>query len=150
MSFLSSVVTLLSCNRSELLTVQCKCSWTVVSLCCFDQYRNLVRSFRFCLSKKIWQWALFWSCWSASWVNLPSSLLQTKGRQLPSEKILLGSSSFTASREADWGREATRESVISAVCIIPFLIDRLTDCLIDRSIRSIDWLIDCFYVLFYR
>eukprot|EP00795_Rhopilema_esculentum_P012740 gene12740-3467_t len=48
-------------------------------------------------------------------LELDRNLLQLQGRNLPAEKILLGSTSFTANREADWGREATRENVISAV-----------------------------------
>eukprot|EP00112_Aurelia_sp_Birch-Aquarium-sp1_P026327 Seg928.2 transcript_id=Seg928.2/GoldUCD/mRNA.D3Y31 product="Piwi-like protein 2" protein_id=Seg928.2/GoldUCD/D3Y31 len=58
-----------------------------------------------------------------SWgLEIDRSILETKGRQLPSEKILLGSSTFTASREADWGREATRETVISAVNLRNWLV----------------------------
>ena len=38
-----------------------------------------------------------------------------EGRQLPNEKIVFGSKTIVANDQADWGREATRERVISAV-----------------------------------
>jgi len=42
--------------------------------------------------------------------------LQLEGRQLPPEKIIFGNQkSHSAGEQADWGRAATREHVISAV-----------------------------------
>ena len=38
-----------------------------------------------------------------------------EGRILPAEKIILGNKTVTVNEQADWGREATREQVISAV-----------------------------------
>nr|NP_001107667.1 seali [Strongylocentrotus purpuratus]ABY58155.1 seali [Strongylocentrotus purpuratus] len=48
-------------------------------------------------------------------LELQHDLLQLTGRQLPLENIKLGRSSFKASKEADWGRECTRQHVITAV-----------------------------------
>ena len=41
--------------------------------------------------------------------------IQAQGRYFPSEKIVLGSKTIVSNEQADWGREATREKVISAV-----------------------------------
>ena len=42
-------------------------------------------------------------------------LIQTEGRQLPLEKIILGSTSFQSSPQADWGQQAVKEQVITPV-----------------------------------
>ena len=42
-------------------------------------------------------------------------LVQTEGRQLPLEKIILGSTSFQSSPQADWGQQAVKEQVITPV-----------------------------------
>ncbi|XP_071483412.1 piwi-like protein 1 [Diadema antillarum] len=55
-------------------------------------------------------------------LELDNDLIRLPGRQLPPEKIRLGNTSFTASREADWGREATRSAVISGVPLHNWLI----------------------------
>jgi len=55
-------------------------------------------------------------------LELDRSLLELKGRHMPPEKIVFGSKTITASREADWGREATRENVITPVNINNWLV----------------------------
>ncbi|KAM7451808.1 Piwi-like protein 2 [Porites harrisoni] len=51
-----------------------------------------------------------------SWgVQLDQTMLRTEGRQLPLEKIILGSTSFQSSPQADWGQQAVKEQVITAV-----------------------------------
>ena len=47
---------------------------------------------------------------------------KTEGRQLPLEKIVLGSTSFHSSSQADWGQQAVREQVISAVPLQNWLV----------------------------
>ena len=42
-------------------------------------------------------------------------MIQLDGRLLPPENIMFKNSSQTAGPEADWGRHATKETVISAV-----------------------------------
>ncbi|KAL3877253.1 hypothetical protein ACJMK2_034986 [Sinanodonta woodiana] len=48
-------------------------------------------------------------------LELDNDTIQIDGRQLPPEKIVFRESSITASPEADWGRDATRQAVITAV-----------------------------------
>nr|XP_054773093.1 piwi-like protein 2 [Lytechinus pictus] len=55
-------------------------------------------------------------------LELQKDLLQLTARQLPLEKIVLGRSSFTASKEADWGREVTRQQVITGVPLKNWLV----------------------------
>lgn len=58
-----------------------------------------------------------------SWnLELDKELLHTEGRLLPNEKIVFGSKTVVANDQADWGREATRERVISAVALNQWLI----------------------------
>jgi len=58
-----------------------------------------------------------------SWnLELDKDLLSTEGRELPNEKIVFGSKTIVANDQADWGREATRERVISAVGINQWLV----------------------------
>ncbi|XP_077999596.1 piwi-like protein 2 [Glandiceps talaboti] len=52
----------------------------------------------------------------AKWgLELDMDILKTEARTLPQEKIIFQNKTITASPEADWGREATRESVITPV-----------------------------------
>lgn len=51
-----------------------------------------------------------------------SCLFQTEGRQLPLEKIILGSMSFQSSPQADWGQQAVREQVITPVPLRNWLV----------------------------
>nr|ASW22511.1 piwi2 [Nematostella vectensis] len=48
-------------------------------------------------------------------LRLDTSTLMTEGRQFPPEKIIYGNTTGSAGDQADWGRDATREKVISAV-----------------------------------
>ena len=48
--------------------------------------------------------------------------LQTEGRQLPLEKIILGSSQFQSSPQADWGQQAVKEQVITPVPLRKWLV----------------------------
>jgi len=51
-----------------------------------------------------------------SWnLELDRQLINLEGRTFPAEKIVMGSKTIVANEQADWGREATRETVISAV-----------------------------------
>ena len=47
---------------------------------------------------------------------------QTEGRQLPLEKIILGSTSFQSSPQADWGQQAVKEQVITPVPLRNWLV----------------------------
>ena len=47
---------------------------------------------------------------------------QTEGRQLPLEKINLGSTSFQSSPQADWGRQAVSEKVITPVPLRSWMV----------------------------
>ena len=49
-------------------------------------------------------------------------LVQTEGRQLPLEKIILGSTSFQSSPQADWGQQAVKEQVITPVHLRNWLV----------------------------
>lgn len=49
-------------------------------------------------------------------------LVQTEGRQLPLEKIILGSTSFQSSPQADWGQQAVKEQVITPVPLHNWLV----------------------------
>lgn len=49
-------------------------------------------------------------------------LVQTEGRQLPLEKIILGSTSFQSSPQADWGQQAVKEQVITPVPLRNWLV----------------------------
>lgn len=49
-------------------------------------------------------------------------LVQTEGRQLPLEKITLGSTSFQSSPQADWGQQAVKEQVITPVPLRNWLV----------------------------
>ena len=53
------------------------------------------------------------TCFWSSLISL--CLVQTEGRQLPLEKIILGSTQFQSSPQADWGQQAVKEQVITAV-----------------------------------
>ena len=51
-----------------------------------------------------------------SWgLQLDPKLTQVMGRHLAPEKILFRKSTVVANEEADWGRDAVKENVISAV-----------------------------------
>ncbi|PIK51000.1 putative seali [Apostichopus japonicus] len=59
----------------------------------------------------------------ADWgLVLDKGILQLKARQLPSEKILFKHDSIIASAEADWGRELSRNSVITPVDLQNWLV----------------------------
>ena len=49
-------------------------------------------------------------------------LVQTEGRQLPLEKVILGSTSFQSSPQADWGQQAVKEQVITPVPLRNWLV----------------------------
>jgi len=56
-------------------------------------------------------------------LELHSDTLKLEGRQLPPEKIIFGNQkSHSAGEQADWGRAATREHVISAVHLQNWLL----------------------------
>nr|ANZ54961.1 piwi 2 [Fimbriaphyllia ancora] len=58
-----------------------------------------------------------------SWgVQLDQTMLRTEGRQLPLEKIILGSSQFQSSPQADWGQQAVKEQVITPVPLRKWLV----------------------------
>lgn len=58
-----------------------------------------------------------------SWgLELDKDLMKMEGRLLPPEKIILGSKTIMCNDQADWGREATREQVISAVDINNWMV----------------------------
>lgn len=58
-----------------------------------------------------------------SWgVQLDQTMLQTEGRLLPFEKIILGSTSFISSPQADWGQQAVKEQVITPVPLRNWLV----------------------------
>lgn len=48
-------------------------------------------------------------------LQLDSSTIQFDGRELPMEKIVFGNKTIPGNPQADWGRDATREQVITAV-----------------------------------
>ena len=48
--------------------------------------------------------------------------LQTEGRQLPLEKIILGNTQFQSSPQADWGQQAVKEQVITPVPLRNWLV----------------------------
>ena len=48
-------------------------------------------------------------------LQLDPRMIQLEGRNLPQEKILFKNASRLAGQEADWGRHAVKEHVISAV-----------------------------------
>ncbi len=51
-----------------------------------------------------------------SWgLQLDPRMIQLEGRQLPPENIMFRSSTQTSGLEADWGKYATKENVITAV-----------------------------------
>nr|AWH61378.1 putative piwi-1 [Actinia equina] len=59
----------------------------------------------------------------SSWgLKIDTSALQTEGRQLAAETIHFGNSSCSAGNNADWGRDATRQQVISAVDLHTWMI----------------------------
>lgn len=59
----------------------------------------------------------------ANWgLELDKDILQLKGRQLPLEKILFKNNSIIASTEADWGRELSKNSVITPVDLQHWLV----------------------------
>ena len=55
-----------------------------------------------------------------SWgFQLDPRMIQVEGRVLDREKILFGrNKSIVANEEADWGREAVKEQVITPVCCV--------------------------------
>lgn len=56
-------------------------------------------------------------------LHLEEDLLKTEGRLLPPEKIILGNNkSIICNREADWGKEATREAVITGIDINSWMV----------------------------
>lgn len=58
-----------------------------------------------------------------SWgVQLDQTMLRTQGRQLPLEKIILGSNQFQSSPQADWGQQAVKEQVITPVPLRKWLV----------------------------
>ncbi|KAK2566274.1 Piwi-like protein 2 [Acropora cervicornis] len=64
----------------------------------------------------------------SSWgIQLDQGMLRTEGRQLPLEKIFLGSTSFQSSPQADWGQQAVKEQVITPVPLhkwVVFFVNR--------------------------
>lgn len=68
-----------------------------------------------------------WGTTQVSGMHLQKSLIfvclvQTEGRQLPLEKITLGSTSFQSSPQADWGQQAVKEQVITPVPLRNWLV----------------------------
>jgi len=61
-----------------------------------------------------------------SWgLQLDTRMVDLQGRKLPPEKILFRKNTILANEEADWGRDAVKENVISAVsncvhCILSY------------------------------
>ncbi|KAK3727509.1 hypothetical protein QZH41_018372 [Actinostola sp. cb2023] len=55
-------------------------------------------------------------------LRLDQNVLQTEGRLLPTEQIRFLNSSCSAGNEADWGREATRQKVISSVDLHSWIV----------------------------
>ena len=45
-----------------------------------------------------------------------------EGRALPQEEIVFGNKTVKSNEQADWGRDATREQVVSAVNLSKWLI----------------------------
>ncbi|XP_076360662.1 piwi-like protein 1 [Tachypleus tridentatus] len=59
----------------------------------------------------------------ADWgVSVESGIVAVGGRLLPSEKLLMKNKSFYTNPEADWGRNITKEAVISAVHLNNWLV----------------------------